>query len=386
MNNFFYDVKTKIIFGKGGINKLGENIKRYSSNILFCCGSGSIKKSGLYDAVIEQLKESEINYTKLSGIKPNPRLSSVQKGIELCKSSKTDFILAVGGGSVIDCAKAIAAGFYYDGNVWDFYEYKAKIKKALPVASVLTLAASGSEMNGNSVITNEEAGVKRGVGSHLLYPVFSILDPSLTQTVPPHQTAAGTADIISHLFEQYFSKERSAYVTDRMIEAVLKTCFKFGPTAYKYPENFEARANLMWASSIGLNSLLSMGKTGDWATHQIEHQLSAVNDLTHGTGLAILTPNWMEHVLDEKNAKVFADYGRNVWNISGKNDTDTALKAIKKTREFFKSLDIPQTLREVGFNEEMLPDIARKTTLFGSVGQFKKLNEKDVLDILKRSL
>jgi alcohol dehydrogenase YqhD (iron-dependent ADH family) len=386
MNNFFYDVKTKIAFGKGEIEKLGEMLKPYTSNVLLCYGGGSIKRNGLYDSVLEQLKKENIEFSELSGIQPNPRLTSVKKGIELCRSKNIDFILAVGGGSVIDCAKAIAAGFYYDGDVWDFYEYKARIQKALPIASVLTLSATGSEMNGNSVISNEELGLKRGTGSSELYPVFSILDPTYTETVPAHQTAAGTADIISHLFEQYFSKDKSSYISNRMIEAILKTCFEFGPIAYKDPKNYEARANLMWASSVGLNSLLSMGKVGDWATHQMEHQLSAVNDLTHGVGLAILTPNWMRYVLDEKNCDVFADYGRNVWNLTGSNDMEIAKSAIDKTADFFKSLDIPQTLTEVGFQEDVLEEVATKVAVFGTVGQFKKLAKEDVLAILKNSL
>ncbi|MCY6959746.1 iron-containing alcohol dehydrogenase [Clostridium brassicae] len=387
MLKFSYSIPTNVHFGKGRIKVLAKEIKKYGSKVLLTYGGGSIKRNGLYDSIVEIFNENDISFCELNGIDPNPRLTSVNEGIKICKENNIDFILAVGGGSVIDCSKIIAAGYHYEGDPWDFFIGKARIKQALPIGTILTLAATGSEMNGNAVISNMETEEKLGTFGESLKPKFSILDPTYTMTVPVKQTAAGTADIMSHVFEQYFSPTEGAFLQDRLAEAVLKTCIEYGPIAIKNPENYEARANLMWSSSIALNGLLTYGKITDWATHGMEHELSAIYDITHGIGLAILTPNWMEHVLDNGTVDKFVEYGVNVWGISLEEDKySVARKAIEKTREFFKGLGIPMTLKEVGINEERLQEMAEKATKFRPLGGFKKLDKNDVLEIYKASL
>lgn len=387
MLNFNYSIPTNIYFGKGKMDSLPKLIKQYGSKILLTYGGGSIKSNGIYDKVVNLLKENNIEYFELGGVDPNPRVTTVREGIKICKENNVDFILALGGGSVIDCSKTIAAGCYYDGDAWDFFIGKARIKNALPLGTVVTLAATGSEMNGNAVISNVDTQEKLGTYGEALKPKFSILDPVNTFTVPRTQTAAGTADIMSHIFEQYFSSTEGTYVQDRMAEALLKTCIKYGPMAVEEPENYEARANLMWASTLALNGLLTYGKITDWATHGMEHELSAIYDITHGVGLAILTPNWMSYVLDDTTLEKFVEYGVNVWDIDRtKEKLLIAKEAIEKTKEFFISLGIPSTLTEVGIGEDKLSEMAVKATKRGPQGNFKKLFEEDVLKIYLSSL
>ncbi|ENK1243416.1 iron-containing alcohol dehydrogenase [Clostridium sporogenes] len=387
MLNFNYSIPTKIFFGKSQISVLGEQIKKYGSKVLLAYGGGSIKKNGIYDKVIEILKNNHIEFVELSGIDPNPRVTSVREGVKLCRENNIDFILAVGGGSTIDCSKVIAASYYYEGDPWDIVIKKAKINKSLPIGSILTLAATGSEMDSGAVISNMDTNEKLGVGHPSMAPKFSILDPEYTFTVPKNQTAAGTADIMSHIFEAYFSKTKDAYIQNRMAESILKTCIKYGKIAVEEPENYEARANLMWASSLAINGLLSYGKSEPWSVHPMEHELSAFYDITHGVGLAILTPNWMKYVLSDENMNDFYEYGVNVWNInSDENKYEVAKKAINKTREYFNELGIPATLKEVGINEEKLEQMARAATRNGDLGGFKPLNTEDVLNIYKLSL
>ncbi len=389
MKNFNYNIPTQIFFGEGKIEVLGKEIKKYGSRVLLAYGGGSIKKNGIYDDVVKELKENDVEYFELSGIEPNPRVESVEKGVEISRENDIDFILAVGGGSTIDCAKAIAAAFYYDGNPWDLVIGKAEIGKVLPLASVLTLAATGSEMDAGAVISNLETNQKYGFGHPDFFPKFSILDPSYTYTVGEYQTASGVADIMSHTFESYFSNEKGAYIQDKIAEGILDTCIKYGPLALKEPDNYEARANLMWASSLAINGLIGYGKDSVWSVHPLEHELSAYYDITHGVGLAILTPHWMEHVLNEDNLYKFVEYGVNVWKIdSGLSDLEIAKLAIEKTAEFFHNLGIPMTLKEVGINEEKLEIMAKAVTDHneGFVGNFKSLNYDDVLEIFKSSL
>lgn len=383
MLNFVFNNPGKIFFGRGQIEVLGEEIKRYASRVLLVYGEGSIKRNGIYDKVTGILKENGIFYAELPGVKPNPRIDSVREGIKRCRENDLELVLAVGGGSVIDCAKVIAAGFYYDGDPWDFFTRQAKVKKALPVASVLTLAATGSEMNGNAVISNDETREKKGLGSNLLIPRFSILDPSYTYTVSPLQTAAGVADIMSHVFEQYFSSNNDAYLQDRLCEGVLKTCIHYAPIACSKLDDYEARANLMWASSIALNGILSTGKLTDWATHMIEHEISALYDIAHGVGLAILTPFWMEYVMEEKNLDKFVLYAANVWGMVDRDEKEMAGMAIEKTRGFFKALGLPSRLSEVGVKEDDLEFMAARSVENGKLGRFKELDKEDVLNILK---
>ena len=386
MNNFWFSNPTDIYFGKGQINVLGKTLtKAGAKKVLLAYGHGSIKRNGVYNDILQELKAYSISYVELSGIDPNPRISTVRKGVEICRENDVDYIIAAGAGSVIDCCKAIAAARYYSGDPWDFFTRKTSVKKALPICTVLTLAATGSEMNGGTVITNEETKEKLSTGSMKMKPRFSILDPVYTFTVPKEQTAAGIADIMSHVFEQYFSYPEST-ILDHMSEAVLKTVIKYGPVAIGQPDNYEARAQIMWAGTIALNGLLGSGKEGDWATHLIEHEISAKYDITHGTGLAILTPHWMRQVLDENNARIFADYGRNVWGINDLDIWQTAQEAINKTSVFFKSLGIPSKLSELGINDEKFEEMADSALKYNNIGRFKPLSKKEIIEIYRNSL
>lgn len=387
MLNFNYSIPTEIFFGKGQIKVLGREIKKYGNRVLLVYGGGSIKKNGVYSEVVEILDQENIIYHELEGVEPNPRITSVRRGIEICREKDIDLVLAVGGGSTIDCSKVIAAGYYYEGDAWDIVLDSSKITDALPIASVLTLSATGSEMDKSAVISNLETNQKLGTGHPVMSPKFSILDPTYTFSVPKNQTAAGTVDIMSHIFETYFSNTKEAYLQNRMSEALLKTCINYGRKAMDNPTDYEARANLMWAGSLAINGLLSYGKETEWSTHAMEHELSAFYDITHGVGLAILTPHWMEYALDESTLDKFVEYGVNVWDIcSSKDKMEIAKLSIEKTKEYFRSLDMPLSLREVGIGEEKLEEMARQATECGSLGSFKPLNEKDVLNIYKESL
>lgn len=389
MLNFNYSIPTKIFFGKGKIEVLGEQIKKYGSKVLLTYGGGSIKKNGIYDAIVNVLEKQDIDFWELGGIEPNPRIDSVREGIKICRENDIDFILAVGGGSTIDCSKVTAAGYYYKVDPWDLVIHKAKIKKALPIGTVLTLAATGSEMDSGAVITNLETKQKLSVGHPSMAPKFSILDPTYTFTVSKGQTASGIADIMSHTFENYFTLNDGAYLQNRFAEGILKTCINYGKLAIDEPENYEARANIMWASSLAINGILSYGKNAVWSVHAMEHELSAYYDITHGIGLAILTPHWMNYVLDDERVDKFVEYGVNVWNIDKNKDKYIIAKeAIDKTKEFFKSLGIPATLREVGIGEENLENMAKSAIEHkgGVVGNFKPLYYEDVLEIYRNSL
>lgn len=385
--NFHYSIPTEIFFGRDQISVLGSQIKKYGSRVLLAYGGGSIKKIGLYEKVVNILRENNINFWELPGIEPNPRITSVRKGVEICRENNVDLILAVGGGSTIDCSKAIGAGVFYEGDPWDLVLDPGKIKKVLPIASVLTLSATGSEMDAGGVISNLETNQKLGTGHPAMAPKFSILDPTYTYSVPKNQTAAGTADIMSHIFEVYFSNTREAYLQNRMAEALLKTCIKYGPVAIRDPENYEARANLMWASSLAINGLIEYGKESEWTVHAMEHELSAFYDITHGDGLAILTPHWMEYALSDKTLEVFYEYGVNVWGLNPDGDKyEIAHGAIEKTRDYFKLLGLPSTLRDVGIGEEKLERMANQAVSRGKLGSFKPLEAQDVLNIYRAAL
>jgi butanol dehydrogenase len=385
MMNFWANLSTEVFFGEGQVKVLGKQIKKHGSKVLLAYGGGSIKRNGVYDAVVKELNSAEIPFVELADIKPNPRISSVRKGAEICREQGVDFILAVGAGSVIDCCKGIAAARYYSGDPWDFFEKGTTIKKALPIGTVLTLAATGSEMNAGTVVTNEETNQKLSTGSMKLKPRFSIMDPKYTFSVPPRHTAAGIADIVSHVFEQYFSNPGDTFMQDRMSEAVIKTCLRYGPIVMKEPENYEARANIMWAGTIALNGLLGMGKEGEWSTHMIEHEVSAIYDLTHGVGLAIIHPNWMREVLDDKTAPMFAKYGREIFGIEGDSDMDVAKKAIDKTSEFFTTLGLPSKLSEEGIGTENFELMAEKALKQTRIGRLKPLTKESVISILNAS-
>lgn len=388
MLNFNYSIPTQVYFGKDQIQVLAQKVREFGgSRVLLVYGGGSIKKTGLYDKVVEIFKTNDISFWELSGIDPNPRIDSVRKGIEICRENNLDFVLAVGGGSSIDCSKLIAAGFYYEADPWDLMIGKGKFGKALPLGTILTLAATGSEMDPIAVISNLDTNQKIGFGNPEMAPKFSILDPTYTYSVPKSQTAAGTADIISHTLESYFSVVRGAYLQNRLAEGILKTCIHYGPIALEDPENYEARANLMWASSLAINGLLTYGKERKWSCHPMEHELSAYYDITHGVGLAIITPYWMEYVLEDNTVEVFRDYGINVWDLNPDQDSFTiARQAIAKTREFFVSLGLPTTLREVNIGEENLEVMAKAATKNGPLGEFRPVNAEDVYNIYKAAL
>ncbi len=385
MNNFRFHAYTDIRFGKGQVECLPELVCPYGKNILMVYGGGSIKKNGLYDRVKELL--SDYNVIELSGIEPNPKIEKVREGATLCKEHNIDVVLAVGGGSTIDSAKVIAAGAYYNGDPWDLVTDSNNIKKVLPIVTILTLAATGSEMNKNAVISNMATNEKLGTSSHYFKPQASICDPEYMYTLPAKQTAAGTADIMSHIFEQYFQKDSGAYISERFAESLLKACIKYCPIALQNPTNYEARANLMWASTQALNSLLTCGKGGGWTCHPIEHELSAYYDITHGEGLAIITPRWMRYILSDQTVDKFCEYGRNVWDITEEDKYKCANMAIDATEQFFKDCGIPMTLGEVGIDDSKLELMAEDTIKYNNMaGAYVALDKDDILAILKACL
>lgn len=385
MKNFHYNVPTEIFFGKGAIANL-SHIGRYGKRVLLVYGRDSIKRTGLYDEVVHMLERLGMAFFELSGVDPNPRIESVRQGSVLCKKHGVDVVLAVGGGSVIDCAKVIAAATVYEGDAWELVLDSSKIVDALPVVAILTLAATGSEMNGSAVITNVETREKIGTYSTFLKPKFSIMDPEHTFTVSRAMTAAGVADIMSHTFENYFTPVKGAYVQARICESLLKTCIHYGPIALEEPTNYEARANLMWAGTLAINGICSLGQQTGWSVHPLQHQLGAYYDITHGVGLAILTPPWMRYVLSDETVGKFVEYGVNVWGLDANGDPfDIANRAIDQTEAFFLSLGLPMTLSEVGIDSRYLEEMAKnceRRTLQG----FVPLTYRDSMAIYKAVL
>lgn len=387
MENFKFHVPTAVYFGKGEIAKLGREVAKRSKKVLVVYGGGSVKRNGVYDGAIEQLTANGIGFAELSGVEPNPRIDTVRKGVALCREQGLDGVLALGGGSTIDCAKGIAAGAKYDGDPWDFPSGKARVREALPIYTVLTMAATGSEMDAVAVISNPETNEKLSFSGSAVLPVCSILDPTYTFSLPANQTAAGTADIMSHTFENYFSPIEDAFLADQVAESILRTCIQCGPQAIAHPDDYAARANLMWCSSWAINGFLNAGKPVAWSVHKIEHELSAFYDITHGVGLAILTPNWMRYVLSDKTMHRFAQYGVRVWGLDPSlPQKELAETAIDKTRAFFTSMGLPATLQEVGIGEEKLELMAHKAWRPMFNDTFVPLTEEDVLNILKMSL
>lgn len=386
MDNFKFHAYTEMLFGKGQISNLPEVLKRHGKNVLLAYGGGSIKKNGIYDNIQELLKD--FNIVELSGIEPNPRIETVRRGVELCKEHNVDVILAVGGGSTIDCAKVVGAAYYYEGDAWDIVTNPSKIDKVLPIVTILTLAATGSEMNKNAVISKMDTNEKLGTASWNMIPQTSILDPEYLYTLPAIQTAAGCADIMSHIIENYFKKTTDAFVQDKFAEGLLQACIKYCPIALKDPKNYEARANMMWASSMALNGLTGSGKAGAWTCHPIEHELSAYYDITHGVGLAILTPRWMRYILSEATIDKFVDYAINVWDLEPKGDKFAlANEAIDATEDFFKACGIPMTLSELGIDKTNFEAMAKSAVEHGALAYaYVALNEEDVYKILEMCL
>ncbi|RLQ91105.1 iron-containing alcohol dehydrogenase [Falsibacillus albus] len=387
MNQFTFYNPTKLIFGKDQLGELKNELPQYGNKVLLVYGGGSIKRSGLYDQVISTLKEMDAEVFELAGVEPNPRVSTARKGVEICKNEGIDVLLAVGGGSVIDCTKLIAAGAKYDGDPWDLVTKKAIAKEALPFGTVLTLAATGSEMNAGSVITNWETNEKYGWGSPATFPKFSILDPQNTFTVPKDHTIYGMVDMMSHVFEQYFNNADNTPVQDRMCEGVLNTVKETAPKMVEDLENYELRETILYAGNIALNGMLQMGYRGDWATHNIEHAVSAVYDIPHAGGLAILFPNWMKHNLKVDPAR-FKQLAVNVFGVDseGKSDEEAGLEGIEKLREFWSSIGAPSRLADYDIDDSRLDEIADKAMANGEFGNFTKLNRDDVLAILRASL
>lgn len=388
MNNFDYNIGTEIFFGRGQLEKLPAAIKKYADKVLLVYGGGSIKRIGLYERLTLLLKENGIEYVELAGVEPNPRVTTVNKGAALCREHGVQAVLAVGGGSTIDCAKVVAAATFYQGDAWDLVMKKEPVTEVLPVFSVLTLAATGSEMDPTAVITNWETNDKQGVSHPAMRPKASVLDPEYTYTVPANQTAAGTADIMSHIMENYFSRVTTGFVQDRLAEGLLRTCIQYGKVAVQEPDHYEARANLMWASSLAINGLISLGKSCPWSVHSMEHQLSAYYDITHGVGLAILTPAWMRYVLCDETLDKFAAFGVNVWGIDKDLPKEQiAEQAIQMTQDYFvQDLHIPATLHEVGIGEENLQVMAQKAATPALQQAFRPLDTQDVLRIYKACL
>ena len=388
MNNFYYDIPTKTYFGKGQISHLKE-LKQSGNKVLLVYGGGSIKKIGLYDKAMSILKESQMTIYELGGVQPNPKIQLIRKGIEICKENHIDMVLAIGGGSSIDSAKLIAAGTLYDGDAWDLMIDSSKIRAALPIYCVLTIAATGSEMDNSTVVSDDSIHEKRDIVSDYLKPTLSICDPTYTYSVSKWQTAAGSVDIMSHVFENYFTNVEGTNIQSHLCEAILKTVIENAPIALEKPNDYNARANLMWASSLALNNLMAYGAEVTWCVHPIEYGPSAFYDVTHGVGLAILTPVWMEYVLEKEPEKVipkFSKYGKEVWNILLENEYECAKEAIHKTSAFFQSLGMPKSLSEIGIHEDIHFKEMAKMAAPLCDGCFVELEEKDIIEIYKRSL
>lgn len=389
MGNFDFQASTNILFGKGQVSRLPEVLATYGKKVLITYGGGSIKKNGVYDDVMNVLGK-DFELYELSGVEPNPRLTTVEKGVALCREHNIDVILSLGGGSTIDCSKTIAAGTFYDGNPWDLMGNGQLVEKALPIVTILTLAATGSEMNGGAVITNMATKEKLSFGSRLVVPKVSILDPTYTFSVPSYQTLAGSSDILSHLFENYFNQTPNTMVQDGIAEGLMRAVYHYTPIALENPHDYDARANLMWASSLALNGLTGSGKKGAWSCHAIEHELSAYYDITHGIGLAIVTPRWMMHVLNEETAPRFAAFGHRLFDLplNSESPMETAKQAIQKVYETSKAWGVPMTLGEVGIDDSLLEEMATQAVKHSAISTdgYVPLSVEDVVSIYKQSL
>ena len=387
MQNFDYQTPTRLIFGKGVVEQLPAVMAQFGKKILLTYGGGSIKKIGLYQKVMELLKDFEI--VEFSGIQPNPKYDpSVLEGVRLCKEHKVDVILAVGGGSVLDCSKAIATGACYDGDPWDLISYKVKAQASIPIVDIITLAATGSEFDPGGVISRTETNDKIGYVDPLNYPKVSFLDPTYTFTVSKKQTAAGIADAMNHTMEQYFAED-TTLLNDGFCESMLRSLMVNGRKCLENPEDYTARAEMMLCCTYGCNRILSLGNSqSGWPCHGIEHALSAYYDITHGEGLAIITPRWMKHILSERTLPRFVKYGLNVFGIDASLDQwEIARKAIDETYAFFESIGIPMHLREVGIDDSRIDEMARHIAVNeGLENAYVPLDEKAIKEILIASL
>ena len=389
MNNFEYYTPTKVVFGKNTESQVGALVKEQGcKKVLVHYGSGSVKRSGLLDRIFASLTEAGVEYTELGGAVPNPRLSLVYQGIELCRKEGVDFVLAVGGGSAIDSAKGIAYGVPYEGDVWDFYGKKLPISAALPIGVVLTLAATGSEMSNSSVITNEDGWLKRGSKSDLGRPRFAVLNPELTYTLPEYQTMSGCVDIMMHTLERWFSHEKDTSLTDYLAEGVLKTVMQAAKVLLKDPQNYDARAEVMWAGSLSHNGLTGCGRAGDWACHQLEHELSGMFDVAHGAGLSAVWGSWARYVYKsepDRFAKLFVDVLGVPYDYA--DPERTVLAGIEAMEEFFRSIHMPVSLGELGVepSDEQIKELAYKCSFqeTRTIGGIQKLGRADMEKIYR---
>ncbi|HRZ96277.1 MAG TPA: iron-containing alcohol dehydrogenase [Paludibacter sp.] len=383
MNNFNFYSPTYFVFGKERENQAGKYIQRFGgTKVLIHYGSGSVVKSGLLERVKKSLQESNIQFAELGGVVPNPRSGLVYEGIDICKKENIDFILAVGGGSVIDSAKAIALGAVYEGDFWDFYSGK-QVEKALPVATILTLTAAGSEGSTGSVITHENGMLKRAANSDLLRPVFSILNPELTCSLPAYQTACGATDMMAHVMERYFTNTKDVEITDRLCEGILLTVINETPKALANPNDYEARANLMWAGMVAHNDLCGVGREQDWSSHQMEHELSGLYDVAHGAGLAVMFPAWMKFVMNQDVMR-FAQFAVRVWGceMDFQHPEITARKGIECYEQFMTSIGMPIRFSQLGAKAEDIPTLVKTAGLGkNTMGSFVKLTESDIRKI-----
>ena len=388
MDNFDFYSPTYFAFGKGKELEVGKLVKRFGgSKVLLHYGGGSIKRNGVFDSVIKSLNEEDISYVELGGVKPNPRSGLVYEGIELCRKEKVDFVLAVGGGSTIDSAKAIALGVPYDGDFWDFYGSNKIVENALPIGTVLTIAAAGSEGSPNSVITNESNKLKWSSSGDALRPKFSILNPEFTCTLPAYQTACGITDIMVHVCERYFTNTKNVETTDRLCEAVLKAMIEEAPKVINNLTDYEARANIMWAGMIAHNNIVGVGRVQDWASHALEHELSSWYDCAHGAGLAVITPAWMKFVYKHDITR-FCQFAVRVWgcDMNFANPEITVLEGISRFENFLKSIGMPTSFKEIGAKEEDILDMVEHLGKRGGVGQFIKIGDKEAESIYRLAL
>ena len=387
---FEYYTPTKVFFGDGAIEHLTSSVLEYGKKVLLSFDANTAKFTGLYDVVTAMFKENGIEWKELTGIKPNPRLDSVVEGADICKANGIEVVVAIGGGSVIDCSKAVCAAACYDGDPWDLAGggpgTGSKIKKALPLIAICTMASTGSEMDGGAIITNTKINVKSGISGPLLLPKVSILDPKYTYTVPKRQVAAGAADIFIHTSETYFDQSTDLYLVDGFAESIMKTIVKYAPVALADPENFEARANLLWAAPWAINGLCRGGRMSGWTLHGLQHPIGAFHDIVHGEGLAILMPHWMRYILSDETVDCFVKYGVNVFGIDPSlPKMEIANKSIEATEDlFFNKMGIPKTLSAIGVTEEFFSEMADQAVQ--RPGMYVQLSKEDVINIYKAAM
>jgi alcohol dehydrogenase YqhD (iron-dependent ADH family) len=388
MQNFEYYNRTRIIFGKGTETQVGGETAKYAGRVLLHHSGGHAVSSGILETVKNSLKKAGVDWVELSGVRPNPRLSKVYEGIDLCKKEKLGFVLAVGGGSAIDSAKAIALGAVYNGDVWDFYDRRQSPANALPVATVLTIPAAGSESSISSVITKEEGLLKQGVNAECIRPVFSILNPELTYSLPPYQTACGVADMLAHIMERYFTREPHVELTDELCEGTMRVIIRNTRRIFSGgTSDYNARAEIMWAGSLAHNNLLDTGRIGDWASHGIEHELSALYDIAHGAGLSIIFPAWIQYNIKEDTSRI-ARFAAKVWGVDGAfyDYEQAAMEGVFRMKNFFRSIGLPVSFGDANLPADRIPEMARRVVRFGPVGNYRRLDAGDVEAIYRIAL